>query len=197
MNHYLYKLLLLSLILFSTNSIYAENQRNENAPLYDGGQLVIPRVDTIDKAGVYQEATFVYNSEINAWHLQSYDEAQEGISIDDITHSVIGTTIPVQVLLQVKGYHVSCGNLGKIDQRMIDNKFEVRIYTTRVPDGTICTQDAKSFLKVIPLNVYGLNAGIYEYSVNDSDTKTFQLLQDNSLEECFGIGECNQVITGQ
>jgi len=198
MNHCLYKLMLLSLVLFSTSSIQAENQVTENTPLYDGSKLIIPRVDTINKVGAYQEATFVYNNEINAWQLQSYDNARDGIiRINHVIPLVIDIKTPVQVLLQISGELLGCGDLGRIDQRMTDNKFEIRIYTTQFPDDSVCGAAAIPFLKVIPLNVYGLDAGIYEYSINGGDTRTFQLLHDNRFAECYGIEECNQVITAQ
>ncbi|GKS70453.1 hypothetical protein W03_24570 [Nitrosomonas sp. PY1] len=125
MNHYLYKfkLLLVPSLLLSISVVHAESQKAGNIPLYDGTQLVIPRVDTLEKAGFYQSATFVYDSKINAWHLQSYDQAREDVAIEYVIPSVITNSTPAQMLLQVKGAILSCGSVGRIDQRIVNNKF--------------------------------------------------------------------------
>ena len=196
MNHYLYKLLLLSVTLFSMSIIHAETLKTAISPLYDGNQLLIPRVDTVEKVGVYEEAIFFYDKEINAWQLQSYNVARDGIEINDIIPLVTSTT-PIQVLLQVKGNVLACGNVGKIAHRVVNNKFEVQIHATQFPSDSTCIAAAIPFLKVIPLDVYGLDAGVYEYSVNGSNTGTFQLLQNNKLGECAGIEQCNQMTTTQ
>jgi len=197
MNHYSYKfkLLLVPLILLSTSIVYAENQKNADFPLYDGTQLVVPRVDTVERAGVYQSATFVYDSKINAWHLKSFDQAREDVAIEYVIPSVIVTSTPAQVLLQVKGEILSCGSVGRIDQRIVNNKFEIRIYATKIPSDSTCLAATVPFLKVIPLDVYGLDAGTYEYSINGGTNGTFELLKDNRLAECEGIGQCNLITT--
>ncbi|GKS70454.1 hypothetical protein W03_24580 [Nitrosomonas sp. PY1] len=71
----------------------------------------------------------------------------------------------------------------------------MRIYATKIPLDSICTAAIQPFLKVIPLDVYGLDAGIYEYSVNAGNNGAFELLKDNRLAEREGMGECNQITT--
>lgn len=117
----------------------AETAITGNFPFYSDGQLIIPRIDTADKAGAYQAAIFVYDQKINAWHLQSHHEAVEGVSIEEAM-PLVTSTIPTQVLLHVKGYIHMCGRVGRINQRVIDNKFEVRIYATQIPPDSFVQQ---------------------------------------------------------
>lgn len=49
------------------------------------------------------------------------------------------------------------------------------------PPGTECMQVVEPFEKTIPLQVYGLPAGTYEYSVSGEHTGTFTLIRDNTL----------------
>ena len=45
----------------------------------------------------------------------------------------------------------------------------------------LCTQAVRPFTEVIPLSVYGLEAGTYTYEVNGEFSGQFTLQQDNVI----------------
>jgi len=95
--------------------------------------------------------------------------------------------LPVQIFLDVQGFFSSgCGRLGQINQRLVNNKFEVQMYTARNPlveQGLVsCTMALAPFRKAIQLNAYGLSAGTYSYDINGM-TGTFELSTENKLPD--------------
>ncbi len=92
--------------------------------------------------------------------------------------------MPVQVFLNIDGdLFLRCSDLGQISQKLIDNRFEVLIHDgpSNIGPGDGCGDATKPFEKIIPLSVYGLSAGTYEYSVNGGNIGTFTLTVDNKL----------------
>lgn len=99
---------------------------------------------------------------------------------------IMTDSLPAQVFLRVKGnFSTGCEEVGRIDQRLNERHFEVviSIVSTIPNDGSVaCTSALVPFERIVPLQVYGLNAGAYEYSVNGERSGTFELGSDNRLQ---------------
>lgn len=178
----------IAIALLPVCSTFAEDNIADDYPTYQDGVLTIPRVDTPDQAGSYLDGTFQYVGQ-NLWELQSFKTANEyplqKAPIEQV-ELIVTDSFPTQVFLKIQGTFTNgCGNLGPINQRLIDHRFEVTVHAEYpdLPPGTYaCTAEVRSFEKIIPLSVYGLSAGNYEYSINDGDyVGTFTLTKDNKL----------------
>lgn len=177
-------LAILSILLIG--SVIATDSAASKFPVYDKENkiLMVPRVDTPEQIGAYRGAVFFYNEQTGGWHLSGANVPHEGdLSIDEVTITVTDT-FPTQVFLHITGEKFACRELALADQRLKNNLFEVQIHTF-INDsafiGSNCQQDKESFVKVIPLPVYGLKAGTYEYTVNDEYRGTFKLLENNQF----------------
>jgi hypothetical protein len=171
---------------------------------YRDGVLTIPSVNSDGQVGQYQDIT-MQAGENGAWELKYFSSLGEELySYDGRTivrdtlyklpisrvEIVKTSEVPVQVFLRVSGAMSGCASLGRASQRLVDNRFEVLL-----ADGTtgityavaICTADVRSYVKTIPLSVYGLSAGTYDYVVNGETTGAFELEADNLLPgDCVG-----------
>lgn len=108
-------------------------------------------------------------------------DSSKGIHLDSVEVIQQGT-VPVQIFLKVLGYFPSgCGKSGQTNQRVEGDRFVITMHTAPIPPGTICFQATVPFEKIIPLDVYGLAVGTYEYSVNGEHSGSFTLTQDNHL----------------
>ncbi len=171
-------------LFFTANSIA------NDFPTYQDGELVIPRVDTPNQAGNFQDAMFQFDSQTGTWKLLGFRDmtitpGQGGLFIDQV-EIIVTNDVPVQVFLKVTGQDGSCGGLGQVNQRLKNNHFEVAMSIAPFPVDHACTAEVRQFEKIVPLNVYDLPAGIYEYSVVnaaniDIGTGTFTLAEDNKL----------------
>jgi hypothetical protein len=172
--------------MIGIGSTSAENLSGGNYPMYQDGILTISRVDTPARPGNYLDATFKQIDQ-NLWELQDYKTANEyplaKAPIGQVK-LVVTDSFPVQVFLNIQGTLTSgCHDLGQINQRLVGNRFEVTVhaeYPDLPPGSYACTASIRHFEKNIPLAVYDLNAGNYEYSINGGDyTGTFTLAKDN------------------
>ena len=174
-------------VLLSVGSVFAENNPAGSYPAYQDGILTIPRVDTPDHAGNYLNATFKYIGQ-DTWELRDFKTANEyplqKAPIEQV-EILITDSFPVQVFLKIQGTFTSgCSDLGQINQRLINNLFEVTVHAEfpDLPLGTYaCTANIRLFEKVIPLPVYDLSAGSYKYSINGDYAGTFTLNKHNRL----------------
>lgn len=174
--------------LLSTASCFAapiDNSSKENYPTYQNGMLTIPRIDTPDQPGNFLNAIFKDNKQGN-WQLLSVKTANQYPLIKapiTAVKLIVTDSFPVQVFLNVKGSVGGCLSLGQINQRLVNNRFEVAIHAEYpdLPPGTYaCTANVTAFDKNIPLSVYELAAGNYEYSINGGDyAGSFTLTKDN------------------
>ncbi len=165
--------------------VFSESTLDSEHPLYQDGKLTIPRVDTSAQAGRYQDIQLQFNAATNTWTLTNFRDTLivpgQGVYLDQV-ETIITTSFPVQVLLKISGnFPNGCGGFGQINQRMQSNKFEIAMHHAFIPPGTFCTAALVPFVKIIPLQVYGLPAGTYEYSINGELTGTFNLSRDNQL----------------
>lgn len=169
----------------ANKAIAADNE----APNYDEKEaLTISRVDTPTQVGKYQDAKLQFDPSINAWVLQDVKLAlfdSNNPTIKMVNVFVADDEFPVQVFLQITGSY-TCGEFGQINSRRKDNLFEVQITIVPPPSGNACTMDMKEFIRVVPLDVYRLNAGDYQYSINGGNLGSFSLAKDNKFGECGG-----------
>jgi len=183
---YIFIIVIIS-ILFPISIASAEDFEVDNYPIYQDGQLIIPRVDTPGQAGSFQDAIFRFDEQINAWRLLSIRETIVTDADEPLINKVeaiITDSSPVQVFLKIDGTFFSgCAQPGKVSQQLKDNKFEVLIHAdhSKTPPGTGCTTGFVPFNTIMPLSVYSLGAGTYEYSVNGGNDGTFILAEDNKL----------------
>lgn len=89
-------------------------------------------------------------------------------------------SFPLQIHVVVKGnLGDGCTEIDEIvqERNLEENTYTVTITTIRDPEA-VCTQALVPFEEVIPLDVYGIEAGTYTVEVNDQST-TFTLDMDN------------------
>lgn len=183
-------------VLCSAAAIAADN------PGYNSTVLTIPRVDTPDQIGQYQDAvlqltpqgTFTItglkdlgrSTVYNVGNVQTVEVRKSG-------------TLPVSVYLQVKGTANACDFDGpaRLHQRQQGTRFDVNISASHIKPFsmvTVCTADIRPFRLTVPLEVYGLAAGTYTYNVNGI-SGSFSLEADNKFsDDCdvLKFGNCPQ-----
>jgi hypothetical protein len=111
-------------------------------PSYQGQVLFLPRVDTPEQAGLYQNGTMRRNAD-GTWSVISIQALGEG---DLTTLLGIGTvvvhateSVPSAVYLKVSGAEARCGSWGpeKVHQRRSGSHFDIHI-STSLPSLSTC-----------------------------------------------------------
>ena len=103
-----------------------------------------------------------------------------GVASVDNVQALIMESFPVQVTVEATGYLPDgCTEIGNVTTKKDGNKFYVEISTVR-PRDALCTQALVPFTKSVPLDVYGLEKGVYTVDVNGK-TASFELSVDNIL----------------
>ena len=124
---YIFIIVIIS-ILFPISLASAEDFEADNYPIYQGGQLIIPRVDTPNQAGSFQDAIFQFDERVNAWKLLSIRETIVTDTDEPLINKVettITDSFPVQVFLKIDGVFFSgCAQLGQVSQQLKDNKWQ-------------------------------------------------------------------------
>ncbi len=180
--------LAIAMIVLLINPVFSQqNTHASDYPVFKDGKLSIPRVDTEAQTNNYQKVEFQFDHSTNSWKLlnfietkivpgpATYEEKVEVIRVD---------SSPVQVFLKISGqFSDGCAHFQKINQTLKNNTFEITLHLgpNPFPQGMACTTALVPYEKIIPLEVYGLSAGTYEYSVNGEHTGTFTLSKDNTL----------------
>lgn len=159
-------------------------------PAYQSNVLTIPRVDTPEQVGQYQDAMLRLGQD-GKWQLESLRALENNgglIKIGVIAAEAIKTeSFPVSVFLRTQngvGWVCDFDGTIKLLQRRQDNHFEVAILAPQVSDPYThaCIGIAWDFRMTIPLDVYGLSAGTYTYDVNGV-TGSFTLTSDNKYAD--------------
>jgi hypothetical protein len=90
-------------------------------------------------------------------------------------------SFPLQVHAVVRGDlpDAGCTTIASVDQVREGNTFKLTLVTTTDPLA-VCAQVLTPFEEVVPLDVYGLPAGIYTVEAGDIQT-TFEFTVDNIL----------------
>jgi inhibitor of cysteine peptidase len=163
-------------------------------PDYQASVLTIPRVDTPEQVGQYQDATLRLGQD-GKWQLESlrsleYNAGAVKLPLVSV-EPVVTQSFPVGVYLRTVTYFPDCGyrDTLKMLQRRQDRHFGVAITVAKRPllpdDGYTCIAMAPvDFQVTIPMDVYGLSAGTYTYDVNGV-TGSFTLDSDNGF-----AGDC-------
>ena len=148
----------------------------DELPSFDNRILTIPVVNTPDQLGKYEQVQFQLADD-GRWDLLTYSQPQRApvdiISIESLE------SFPVHVKGNVSGYLPNgCYEIGQTYVSREDNQFIVAINMS-IPDPELaCTQALVPYDLTVPLDVYGLTAGIYLVDVN-SVTGSFKLDHDN------------------
>lgn len=155
---------------------------------YRDGVLTLPRVDTPEQVGQYQDASFSLQAD-GSWKLNGLRSiGNSGVSkipVDSI-ELVKVEGFPVGAYLRVTAWGWPCGIEGRarILQRQVGAHFDVTISApVLVSDETYaCPAVVQRVRMTVPLQVYGLAAGAYTYDVNGV-TGGFSLAADNRYPE--------------
>lgn len=167
--------------------VWAQISSSPDYPVYKDGKLTIPRVDTAEQAGNYQKVEFQYDNATDSWKLINIVEIKPvsgPVTYEEKIEAIITDSSPVQVFLKITGWFSNgCEFFQQINRTLKDNKFEVTLHLgpNPFPPDMLCTMALVPYEKIIPLEVYGLPAGTYEYSVNGETIGSFTLTQDNTL----------------
>lgn len=177
-------LVVLLSVVVTTFAVSAFPQPMDAALTQSGGHtLHISAVGLADDPGMYQSVKLKSNDAGLTWSLLSGDMTYKINAIDNI--SVVKTSeIPVQVFLKVSGYIGACSGVGKYVFDIKGNSFNTFLYFDPayfLPPEFSCVGSVLRFTKVIPMPVYGLEAGEYSYSVNGKLNGSFVLSAKNVL----------------
>lgn len=158
-------------------------------PTYHDGTLYIPRVDTEQQAGHYLDATLQFDNASGMWKLLDFynafpteDIAKAGLMNPEKLEIIVTGSSPIQVFLKTTvKFADGCIRYGQINQRRVGSTFEIVMHRDHGIHQAVVCADPVADEKVIPLQVYGLLAGTYDYIFNGQQTGTFTLSKDNTL----------------
>ena len=106
----------------------------------------------------------------------------QGEAVVENVEIVFLESFPLQVHVAAYGYLPDpCTEIADVSVEWDGNHFEVLIPTLREAE-VMCIQVIEEFEENIPLDVYGLPAGVYTVTVNGIEAE-FTFLQDNSLPD--------------
>ena len=170
-------------------------------PGYQNDKLSIPRVDTAGQVGQYQDVVLQRTAQ-GGFSLTGLQVLGQGTlyNLTGITGVEASKTngLPSSVFLRVSGTDHTCDYAGavRVHQRREGTRFDVNISAPHLnPAGTpqFCTADIRNYRLTVPLEVYGLAAGTYSYTVNGNHAGQFTLDRDNRFaDDCdvLRLGSC-------
>lgn len=157
---------------------------DDQSPRFQNGVLSIPAVDTGEEISKYSGVTFMPNPD-GSWKLNAFKQSGVNSVLAPISSVTVikSNSQPVQVYLRIKGEFTNgCGKLGRVDIRLINNVFNIRLNDVHdYGKQMICTQAIKPFVKDIAMPVFELKAGTYNYTINGKNYGNFTLTIDNTL----------------
>lgn len=187
-------LAVLSILVLSTAKAFSADNS-----AYGDGVLTLPSVDTASQVGQYQNVIFRLSPE-GTWTLADLQVVGSGsiyqVSVIENVEIVKTDTPPVNVYLRVSGVERSCDITGpaQFHQRRQGTHFDVIFSAphSRPPTSgaIVCTANVSSFKQTVALQVLGLSAGTYTYSLNGI-SGTFTLDRDNKFQD-----ECDVIFGG-
>jgi hypothetical protein len=169
-------------------------------PVYSSPVLTIPRVDTPDQVGQFQDAV-LQQTQQGGFTITTLKELGRStvynVGVVETVEVVKSGTLPVSVYLRISGTAGACDFNGpaRLLQRLQGTRFDVNVSASHVnpPSAAqICPANIRPFKLTVPLEVYGLAAGTYTYNVNGI-TGSFSLAADNKLaDDCdvLKFGNC-------
>lgn len=149
------------------------------------GELTVPLADVSGTPGHFQDIKLVPAGE-DLWELTEFKEGKLLDVITEVT-AIQSNETPAQVLLRIDGqFPTGCGQIGYVRETRSDDQIDVSIFYLNDlwlenPAVVLCTQAVRPFTKVVPLSVYGLEAGTYTYEVNGEFSGQFTLQEDNVI----------------
>lgn len=172
-----------------------------DSPDYNSSVLAIPRVDTPGQIGQYQDAVLQQTPQ-GGFTITSLKELGKSTVynvgvIESVAVKKSGT-LPVSVYLQISGTAAGCDFNGpaRLHQRQTGTRFDVNVSASHINPysvAQICPANIRPFKLTVPLEVYGLAAGTYTYSVHGL-TGSFTLDVNNKFpDDCdvLKFGSCN------
>ncbi len=169
---------IITLTIFLCFTLNASFSLAEQAASFNNNVLSIPNVDTPDKIAQYQNVQLKLAPD-GRWDLLKANEYKTA-QIDTLDLKVT-ETFPVQIFAVITGNLPNgCYSLGSINQRRLDNRFELSISQIQLQTFAVCTQALVPFKETIPLEVYNLPKGSYEVYVHGKSAG-FNLSKNNSL----------------
>jgi hypothetical protein len=142
-----------------------------DSPSLQGEVLFLPRVDTPEQVGLYQNGTLRRNAD-GTWSLISIQALGEGdlSKVLNVGQVVVHSTesIPAAVYLKVTGAEARCGfsGTGKVHQRRAGSNFDISISTSLTLGALACPAAMNPYQFIVPLDVYGLPMGTYTFNVH-------------------------------
>ncbi|MCC6923784.1 MAG: hypothetical protein IT525_12105 [Nitrosomonas sp.] len=158
----------------------AENE-DTRTPHYNNESLKVPVVDADTQPALFQDGEFVFDASINAWRLVTFRVTPVIEKLIKNVELIKTDSNPAQVFLKISAPDIACNTPGRIGMRKTGNRFDVSAGFTSPPPGTTCAAVVVPFEVTVPLPVFGLPAGIYEYNVNSEFVGSFELTEDNTL----------------
>lgn len=179
--------------------------RAADQPTYQDGVLTVPRVDTTEQVGQYQDASYSLQAD-GSWKLDGLRSFSSGLTkIPLETVEVVKTDgFPAGVYLRTTGWVWPCGyrDKARMQQRQVGAHFDVAISVpVLVSDEPYACATIMEYVRLtIPLQVYGLAAGTYTYSVNgvsgsftlDSSNKFADDCRAGTVEPSYTVNWCPQ-----
>ncbi|MBB1487243.1 hypothetical protein [Oceanospirillum sediminis] len=151
-------------------------------PVYSNNTLTIPTVGSDNNPATYLDVELV-QTEAGKWQLT---QARQSTLIDVIENVEVVKvdSFPVQIFLRLTGtFNNGCGQFGKVISEQENNLFQLSVYYEWYDEAvTLCTENLVPFDHLIPLTVYDLDAGEYQYTLNKNFSGSFLLEQDNRLD---------------
>jgi len=169
-------------------------------PVFNSNVLTLPRIDSSEQPGLYQDVVLQYTAQGQLTVLQLEQLGKGKVynlgQVEAVEVKKTGT-LPVSVYLQVSGTAGACDFTGpaRAHQRLQGSRFDVNIsapHRNPVTSVQVCTADIRPFKITVPLRVYGLAAGTYSYNVNGL-TGSFTLEANNRFaDDCdvMKFGRC-------
>jgi hypothetical protein len=177
-------------IVVALNTLPANSAENASLSFDEAYYLDVPVVDIPGAPGAYRDAIFEKRPTDPAWKLIAVNQALAlpSYSIKSV-ETVVSDDQPQQVFLRIRGSLPACSEVGHESIAMKGFQFSVTLFYAPVPptppgeSPRMCLDVMVDFVKVLPMPVYGLNAGTYTFSVNGVDEGSFVLRQKNVLPD--------------
>ncbi|WP_090699484.1 hypothetical protein [Nitrosomonas aestuarii] len=146
---------------------------------------------------------FQFYPQRNAWILKEHHSREampESLKLTMVIPTVspffpvdsINTSSPTFVRLIVLGEY-TCGRIGQVNQRRTGNLFEIQITQDPLQPTEVCDYKVREFWRIINLDVFGLKAGDYQYTINNGENNGLFTLpldvRDSAFTDCGGSPE--------
>jgi len=157
----------------------------DSLPIYteSTGELLIPIADSSTFPGYFQEVR-LHSVGDNLWEVIEFREGKL-LNVIEVVELITIDSSPAQILLKISGTFTSgCGEIGYIREHLSGTQFDITVFYKNDawldnPGEIACTAALRPFSKIIPLRVYGLEQGEYQYAVNNEFTGNFTLTAKN------------------